>query len=86
MSVEYDFFYIIESVTTDRRYMRRFHSWYLSNLRSCPEASRPRGGAKNLKGTNYKTFSYIKSSSIFLSISFWPFLPSFQFFPFTSLL
>jgi hypothetical protein len=36
-------------------------------------------GPKIQKGSNYKTFSSIKFSSNFLSISFWPFLPSFQF-------
>jgi hypothetical protein len=79
MFVEYNFFLIIESVTTDLRYRRRFCNRYLSNLRSHPEASKMRGGAKNPKGSSYKTFSSIKFSSIFLSISFWPFLPSFQF-------
>jgi hypothetical protein len=38
---------------------------------------RPRGGAKNPEDTGYKTFSYMKSSSNFLSISFWLSLPSF---------
>jgi len=35
-------------------------------LRSPPKAGRLRGGVKNPEGTGYKTFSYLKSSSIFL--------------------
>jgi len=54
-------------------YRRRFCRRYLPDLRSPPEAGRLRGGAKNPEVTGYKTFSYVKSSSIFLFASFWLF-------------
>jgi hypothetical protein len=54
-------------------YRRRFCIRYLPDLRSPSEAGRLRGGVKNPEGTSYKTFSYLKSSSIFFNASFWPF-------------
>jgi hypothetical protein len=51
---------------------------YIPDLRSHRDVGRLRAGAENLEGTSYETFSYMKSSSIFLlalSAIFWLFYP-----------
>ncbi len=63
------------------KYRGRFCNQYLLDSRSCLKANRLKERAENLRGTSYKTVSYVKSSSIFLPISFWFFLPSFRSFP-----
>ncbi len=61
-------------------YRRRFCIRYLPDLWSPSEAGKLRGGVKNPKGIGYKTFSYLKSSSIFFNASFWPFFFGGHFF------
>jgi hypothetical protein len=49
-------------------YRRRFSFYYLLDFEGPPKAKRLKGEAKNAKGIGRKTFSYVKTGLIFLSI------------------